>query len=102
MLYETGIPLPLVQAHDYEQAIDTMATQTPCIVVLDINLPGKNGFELLRTIKAMPGNIVVVMFTNQADDYYRTMAERLGADYFLDKSNDFEYLPSLLHHIVYP
>jgi len=102
MLYEAGILLPLVQARDYGQAVSIMATQAPRIVVLDINLPGKSGFELLRTIKALQDDIIVVMFSNQADEYYRTMARRLGASYFLDKSNDFEYLPALLHHIVYP
>ena len=102
MLYEAGIFLPLAQAHDYEQAVSIMATQTPRIAVLDINLPGKSGFDLLRTIKALQGDIVVVMFSNQAGENYRTTAQRLGADYFLDKSNDFEYLPALLHHIVYP
>lgn len=100
MLFESGLVLPLAQARNYGQALDIMALHSPRIAVLDINLPGKNGLELLQAIKAIDKNVTVVMLTNQAGDYYRKMARDLGADYFLDKSNDFERLPDLLHEIV--
>ncbi len=100
MLRETGVPLPLMQARHYGQAIDMMALQKPRIVVLDINLPGRNGLDLLRVIKTKYKGVIVIMLTNQADDYYRKITYRLGADYFLDKSNDFEELPVLLHSLV--
>ena len=102
MLRETGVPLPLVQARHYGQAIDRIALQKPRIVVLDINLPGRNGLDLLRVIKTKHKDIVVIMLTNQANDYYRKITYQLGADYFLDKSNDFEELPVLLQRLAYP
>lgn len=102
LLRETGIRLPLVQARHYGQAADIIARQKPFIVVLDINLPGRNGLELLRAIKTAHKDIIVIMLTNQASDYYRKTTHRLGADYFLDKSNDFDALPALLHRLVDP
>lgn len=102
MLYESGLALPLTQARNYDQAMDIMALHLPRIAVLDINLPGKNGIELLQAIRALHGKVTVIMLTNQAGDHYRKLAQESGADYFLDKSNDFEQLPGLLHQIINP
>ena len=104
MLHETGIPWRVAWAHNYDQAMDMMMAETsaPAVIVLDINLPGKTGLDLLRTIKAMHRQVTVVMLTNQVENYYRQLACHLGADHFLDKSNDFEQLPGLLYNLVYP
>jgi CheY-like chemotaxis protein len=104
MLHETGVPWRVAWARNYDQAMDMMAaeTGTPAVVVLDINLPGRNGLDLLHTIKAMHRQVTVVMLTNRVEKYYRQQARHLGADHFLDKSNDFEQLPGLLYNLVYP
>jgi DNA-binding response OmpR family regulator len=102
ILHDTGFPWRTVWARSYGQVMDMLAGEAalPAIVVLDINLPGKSGLQLLRAIKAAHHGLIVIMLTNQADDYYRKLAQSLGADYFLDKSNDFEQLPGLLLHLM--
>ncbi|MEO7924235.1 MAG: response regulator [Chitinophagaceae bacterium] len=76
-------------AVDYDEARRLLAQEEPDIVLLDINLPGKNGIELLKMIKKNSSDCEVIMITNHADDYYRQQCYEQGAKYFLDKSNDF-------------
>lgn len=87
-------------ATDYDEASRFVNEERPDLVLLDINLPGKNGIELLKMIKK-PGDDAckVIMITNHADDYYRQQCNDLGADYFLDKSNDFGKVPSIIDRL---
>jgi len=83
-------------AADYDEARRMLAEEEPQIVLLDINLPGKNGIELLKMIKKNSPECEVIMITNHADDYYREQCHELGAKYFLDKSNDFALVPAII------
>jgi hypothetical protein len=40
------------------------------------------------------------MFTNYTDDYYRQRCEVAGADFFLDKSKQFDEIPGLLRALM--
>ncbi|MGL4969604.1 MAG: response regulator, partial [Fusobacteriaceae bacterium] len=50
----------VVIAHDGESALDKFYEETPELVILDINLPKKNGWEICREIKRN-SNIPVIM-----------------------------------------
>src|SRR3954464_7896949 len=65
-------------------------------VILDINLPDGNGLNFLKWIKENHPRAVVMMLSNMADDFHRKVAEKRGADYFLDKSEDFQIIHRLL------
>ncbi len=58
------------------------------IVVLDINLPERDGIEVLREIKAMDDGIEVIMITGQGDMDLAIRAMRLGAADFFNKPID--------------
>lgn len=81
---------PVLQAHDYEEASIRLLKTKIDLVLLDINLPGKSGIELLRMIRKNYPFTKVLMITNHADDYYKQECMLSGADYFIDKSLDFE------------
>jgi DNA-binding NarL/FixJ family response regulator len=87
---------PLFKAANYEDAIKVLEQEQPHIVLLDIHLPGKNGIEVLRYIKEKHPATIVIMLTNQSDDSYRTLCKKIGADYFFDKSADFEKIPEII------
>lgn len=69
----------------------------PDIVILDINLPGKNGLQMLKDIRAMEHIYpIVVIFTNNTLSGYKAESLLCGADYFLDKARDFHSIPSII------
>ena len=86
-------------ANDYNKATRIIDEERPYVVLLDINLPGKSGIEILKQIKKGDRPSHVIMVTNHADDYYRDQCKEIGADYFLDKSNDFAKVPAIISRL---
>jgi len=83
-----------------EEALVLLDHFEPDIMVLDINMPGMNGIELLKKISCNKVlRPVVIMLTNNNFAGYRDECMRLGADYFLDKSRDFQLIPSIIEKI---
>lgn len=83
-----------------EQALDYMNQHLheAILILSDINMPGMNGFELLRNIKAKYEKPppVVLMVTAYGDKENYNEAMRLGADDFLTKPLDFTLLKEKL------
>jgi DNA-binding NarL/FixJ family response regulator len=96
MLEEVSNIQFVVHAASYNEAIELLERLMPDIVLLDINLPDKSGIELLRKIKEEYKKMKVFMITNQANDYYKKICKKLGADNFFDKSKDFNLIPELI------
>jgi len=88
-------------ARNYEEALKVFFEERPDVVLLDINLPDKNGIELLRSIRESRRNCEVIMVTNHTDKYYQQQCIELGANYFLDKTNDFELIPGIISKLNY-
>jgi two-component system chemotaxis response regulator CheY len=87
-------------AGDYPSALQLLMATPPDIVLLDINLPGRSGLDLLRHIKGNYPSIIVVMLTNQSGDFYRNICKKLGADHFIDKSKEFEEVPIIVSSLM--
>ena len=83
-------------AGDYDSAVRLLIEQTPDFLLLDINLPGKNGMEILKMIKNENLKCEVIMITNHADEYYRNQCKKLGAKHFLDKSSEFGLVTEII------
>jgi DNA-binding NarL/FixJ family response regulator len=66
-------------------------------MILDMQLSDGNGLILLKKIKTHHPEIRVVVLTNHSSEANRMQALRAGADSFLDKSTDFDQIPSILH-----
>ena len=84
------------EARNYKEAMEAISTTAPDIVILDINMPGKNGLDILLDIKLMVHPFIVIMMSNYSDFYYRNLCEKMGADYFFDKTTEFEKIPEVL------
>lgn len=83
-------------AADYDHAIALIAEKKPDIAFLDIHLPGKSGIDLLKFIAPAYPGVKVVMLSNESNEHYRKLCIKNGALYFIDKSKEFESIPTLL------
>lgn len=99
LLQETDSPRQIYSANNYDEARKLLTEVNPEIILLDINLPGKNGLEILKLIRSENKFSTVLMLTNHADAYYRQQCMELGADYFLDKSEDFGLVPGIVSQL---
>ena len=91
------------EASSYDLALELMERIVPDVMILDISLKnseGKNGITLLNMLKKTHPRVVVIMLTNLSDWYYRSQCATGGADFFFDKSNDFEKIPDALANIA--
>lgn len=81
--------LDIVQAIDGEEGIKKAEEELPDLLLLDLILPGINGFEVLKKLKENPktSNIPVIVLSNlgQKEDVERALS--LGAKDYLIKAN---------------
>ncbi len=86
----------ILTATGQKEAFDILAKKKTDIVLLDIQLSGENGIDLLKFIVKEYPEIKVVMCSNLSNDYYKKLCKKLGASHFIDKSKDFELIPGIL------
>ena len=67
---------------------DSYASAAPDVVVLDINLPGVSGFELLRRILKRDANAQIIVFTMNDDPVFAARAIEGGARGYVAKNED--------------
>jgi len=72
----------------------------PDVVILDIRMPGGNGIEVLKHIKKGRNPPVVIMLTNYPYPQYRKKCTDAGANFFFDKSTEFEKLTEVLKKLT--
>ncbi|OHA78732.1 MAG: hypothetical protein A2V96_02950 [Candidatus Yonathbacteria bacterium RBG_16_43_6] len=99
----SGEGFEVKNAIDAEIAFAVLAERTPDIILLDLILPGVDGFEILTRIKANPkiANIPVIILSNlgQKDDLEKAMA--LGAKDFMVKANfTLDEIVAKVHSVV--
>jgi len=72
---------------DGTSAMDKVLAMPPDMIILDVMLPGRSGFDILRDLRAnrLTDDIPVMMLTARGQDKDRELAERLGADHFMTK-----------------
>jgi len=85
-------------------ALALISQQKPNVVILDIHLeadmPAANGISLLTILRKRGTAMKIIMLTNLNEPQYRNTCLFMGANYFLDKSNEFEKLPETLLEII--
>lgn len=96
LLASTSVAQPVGVAATERDAIDLNAKHNPDLLILDLHLRQGTGFGVLRALSHDANKPTVVVLTNYALPQYRQQALALGANHFLDKSADFDLLPSLI------
>ena len=80
------------EAQTPRASIDGILAVRPDVVVLDVQLEGGTGLEVLRQVRQTDPRIAFVVFSNNAAPAYRKRYLDAGAMLFLDKSTEFDQL----------
>jgi DNA-binding response OmpR family regulator len=91
-----------VPAFDSMQAMVGVRQSKPKAVLLDIAMPGGNGVDILKKLKAMvtTTHIPVIIMTGSTDPTMRDQCMGLGADHFLTKPVNLPELLSALNAVL--
>ena len=84
------------QAENVSEAVTAIRKLKPDVVILDIRMPGGCGIDVLNTIEKDGCTPIIIMLTNYPYPQYRKKCFDAGADFFFDKSSEFEKVIDVL------
>ncbi len=87
------------QASNAAEALEVIGRLKPDVVILDIRMPRGNGIQVLERIKANEASSVIIMLTAFPYPQYREKCLEAGADYFFDKADEFDSIPTVLKQL---
>ncbi len=87
------------QARDSLEAMACFQKLNPEVVILDIRMPGGSGIDVLQKIKKSSHPPVVIVLTTYSYAQYRAKCIDAGADFFFDKSTEFEKVREVLKRL---
>lgn len=92
----------ILTAGDGEEALELARTKAPALVVLDVMMPKKNGWEVARALKQneTTAQIKVVVLTAIGESINEMTSPLYGADAYLDKPFDFGELERTIRELI--
>jgi DNA-binding NarL/FixJ family response regulator len=92
-------------AEEAESALAAIAESRPDILVIDISLPGRDGIDLLKTIRSVNSSLPILVLSMHDESTYAERALRAGANGYIMKQEATENvlvaLRRILHHELY-
>lgn len=100
-LLRTRFPsMPVEEAADGEEALQRIDAIVPDIIFMDIKLPGENGLQITKKIKAKYPEIRVIILTYYDLPEHREAAFQCGANHFLSKGTSTQEIVDLIQSIL--
>jgi len=92
----------VLTAIDGVEALETARTERPDLVILDVMMPGKNGWEVARALRHDPvtEKIKVVILSAIGENVNEMTSPLYGADAHIDKPFEFEKLEKTLQALL--
>jgi len=88
------------EARNASDAIAGILATHPDSVLLDLNLGMSSGMEVLTSIRNRLPSVRFVVLTNHSEPQYRRACTRAGAEFFLDKSTEFDSVRHVIASIA--
>jgi DNA-binding NarL/FixJ family response regulator len=82
------------------EAVLSIQETNPDAVILDLQMPGGSGLDVLKAIRRRHPGLKVLICTNFPYPQYREECMAAGANYFLDKSADFDKIPAIFRQLI--
>ncbi|MEI7555408.1 response regulator transcription factor [Candidatus Chlorohelix sp.] len=83
-MYLTKEGFEVITAEDGDEGLQLFRSRNPTLIVLDLMLPGVDGWEITRQIRK-DSNVPIIMLTARSEDVDRIVGLELGADDYLTK-----------------
>jgi DNA-binding NarL/FixJ family response regulator len=90
----------IISAQNEREGLQAYRQSKPHVAIIDINLPGLSGYELLRKIRKEDPAAKVIMFSVNDDPAFVVRAVELGAKGFVCKGDDPKSLVEAVHEVV--
>ncbi len=90
----------VLKTDDSRTAIEHLRTYPVDLVILDIELPGSDGFTLLKRIKSLQEKTRVLFLSSKSESFYAGRAIRAGANGFVSKRKDLNDIYNTLKIIL--
>ncbi len=87
-------------AYNATDACRLIETNAPDVAILDISLPDGSGVDILKKIREVSSSTKAIMFTHHPFPQYETKCNDLGANYFFDKSKEFDKLIDVIQKMA--
>lgn len=87
-------------AGDVNESIRLARVLEPDALLLDLQITGGTGLDVLCAVRAMGRDVAIVVLTNSATSFVKKACLEAGADFFLDKSAELAKLPAILSVIA--
>lgn len=79
--------MEIVEVDSGEEALEKLTGHPPNLVFMDIHLPGENGLETTKKIRALGRDMTIIILTSHDWPEYREAALRYGANGFIGKDS---------------
>ncbi len=86
----------VIMSNSGEDAIEKAKSEKPDAMLLDIRMPGMEGTEVLKRIREFDKDVGIIMVTAVKEEQVGKAALMLGADEYITKPIDFNYLETSL------
>lgn len=87
-------------ARNVSEAISGVQSTSPDVLILDLQMPDGSGLAVLRAVRRGHPRLQVLVCTNYPAPKYREECLNSGANFFLDKSKEFELIPGILLGLI--
>jgi chemotaxis family two-component system response regulator PixH len=97
-----GAGITVDTASSGEEALEKIGIKHPDIIILDVVLPGKSGFEVCREIKqdATTQNIPIIICSTKGTDMDKFWGKKQGADAYIPKPVDRDELIRTVKQLI--
>ena len=75
----------VIEADDGNEALNAFKQETPDLVLLDVMMPGKNGYDVCQAIRTQDALVPVIMLTAKGEEIDKVVGLKLGADDYITK-----------------
>jgi DNA-binding NarL/FixJ family response regulator len=98
LLVSSNLNIRIEEAFDVNSGKAMIEKLKPELIVIDIRMPGGSGFDVLKHAKETSPGSKIIILTNFANDQYKKKSLSEGADYFFDKSIEFNKIIDVIEN----